>query len=144
MGGTSNSVGFGWPHSNPRILLQNYCGKLNLNEEAQGLCQVAAPGWDLSLFSPLAGKVLGSDISPTAIAEASRINAHYPNVSCLVSDFFDHQFTDENRQRFKSVYDHTFFCAIKPTQRALWAKQMDRIVEPNGMIPAGYFPNDRL
>jgi methyl halide transferase len=130
----------GGPTPMLEYFLKNHCKKLQLQEKDIVFVPGCGSGWDLSLFSPLSGKVLGMDISSEAIAEATRNNGQFPNVTCQLGDFFKYPESGEHPKSFKLIYDHTFFCAIKPTQRKEWAKQMENLTEPHGMVLAVIFP----
>ena len=43
-------------------------------------------------------------------------------------------------QEFDLIWDHTFFCAIQPTDRARWGQQAARILKPAGQYAALVFP----
>lgn len=45
-----------------------------------------------------------------------------------------------HNQSFSFIFDYTFFCAIPPTQRKLWGKQMERLLTPQGKVLTLMFP----
>lgn len=38
------------------------------------------------------------------------------------------------------MYDHTFFCAIKPSLREQWGIEMNKIIKPKGLLLAVVYP----
>jgi len=43
-------------------------------------------------------------------------------------------------KRYVQVYDLTFFCALPPESRSMWAKRMKEIIEPGGELVTVVFP----
>lgn len=92
-------------------------------------------GYDLKLLANSFKRVIGLDISETAVAAARLENASHSNVTIERGDFFTHPHHD-----YDGVYDYTFFCAIDPKQRDAWAQKMKQLVRPSGLLMCIVFP----
>ena len=78
----------------------------------------------------------GVDIAPTAMQMAQdRTSAELTNVSFEVGDFL----SDTPSDPFDWVFEHTFFCAIQPEQRALYVDSGVRWLKPGGDYLAVYY-----
>ncbi|MBC8022512.1 MAG: methyltransferase domain-containing protein [Burkholderiales bacterium] len=99
--------------------------------------RVLVPGcgsaWDVRAFAEHGWDVLGIDFSPAAIDEARRIlGPHGPRVR--EADFF----TPIAEAPFEVVYERAFLCALPRRLWADWARRLEELVEPGGLV-AGYF-----
>ncbi|KAL5537574.1 hypothetical protein UlMin_046255 [Ulmus minor] len=77
--------------------------------------------------------LVGLDISDKAIHTTIKLSSSQPNASyfmCLKADFFTRHPTD----LFDFIFDYTFFCAIEPEMRSVWAQKMRDILKPNGEL----------
>ena len=85
-------------------------------------------------------QALGLELAPTAAArfetlrEGLGIGADQAAIE--VGDFFSY----EPEQPFDVIWDYTFLCAIEPAERQAWARQMDRLLAPNGELYTLIFP----
>ncbi|KAJ3066278.1 hypothetical protein HDU98_010407 [Podochytrium sp. JEL0797] len=98
-------------------------------------------GYDLVAFAQKPGvHVVGLDISETGIAEArkelAKANLSTDRAEALLINFFEVK-PDE---LFNVVFDHTFLCAIHPSQRPAWSAQMAALTAPNGHLICLMFP----
>jgi cyclopropane fatty-acyl-phospholipid synthase-like methyltransferase len=93
-------------------------------------------GYDLALLAKYYDRVTGVDISQTAVNSALSILPEdlRDGVSIQRGDFF------KLTHRYDAVFDYTFFCAIEPAMRDVWAQTMTRIIKPNGLLIAVVFP----
>ncbi|KEF51061.1 uncharacterized protein A1O9_12877 [Exophiala aquamarina CBS 119918] len=68
------------------------------------------------------------------------------NVKFVVGDFFKSDWVGECQQEkstlkgFDLIYDYTFLCAIPPTMRQAWARQMQELLSPTGILICLEFP----
>ncbi|KAL5560857.1 hypothetical protein UlMin_030604 [Ulmus minor] len=77
--------------------------------------------------------LVGLDISDKAIHTTIKLSSSQPNASyfmCLKADFFTWHPTD----LFDFIFDYTFFCAIEPEMRSVWAQEMRDILKPDGEL----------
>ncbi|KAJ3075321.1 hypothetical protein HDU98_008569 [Podochytrium sp. JEL0797] len=98
-------------------------------------------GYDLVAFAQKPGlHVVGLDISATGIEEAkkelARSHLSTDRAEALLMDFFEFKPTEP----FDVVYDHTFLCAIHPTQRLDWSNKMASLTAKNGHLICYMFP----
>ncbi|KAG6875013.1 hypothetical protein C0992_005555 [Termitomyces sp. T32_za158] len=111
-------------------------GVINFPRHGQALVPGCGMGYDtIYLASALNLKVLGTDVSETAIerARAHLATNNIPppgEVSFEAGDFFSFKSED----KFDVVYDYTFFVAIPPKRRVEWAQQMISLVKPGGYL----------
>uniref|UniRef100_A0A1J3ERK7 Putative thiol methyltransferase 2 n=1 Tax=Noccaea caerulescens TaxID=107243 RepID=A0A1J3ERK7_NOCCA len=100
-------------------------------------------GYDVVEMASPDRYVVGLDLSKTAIDQSTKLFASLPNAkhfSFLAEDFF----TWEPAEKFDLIFDYTFFCAIEPSMRPLWAEQMDKLLNPGGELLTLMFPLNEL
>lgn len=85
-------------------------------------------GHDVRALAAAGAEVVGIDLSPHAI-EVAESFPKQANEKFLAADFFTWQ-----EQQFDMVWEHTFFCAIEPSNRSAYAKQMSELVTPGGHL----------
>lgn len=83
-------------------------------------------------------RVVGLDISPTAVAMASEIPT-IGNELFQYGDLFD--LGDEYRAAFDWVWEHTCFCAIDPVLRNSYVAGVKRALKPGGSFLAVFYLN---
>ena len=99
-----------------------------------------------------ATRVLGVDVSPTAVARGAALVAADVEAAELAregrlelreADFFTMPVL-RSAPRFAAVFDYTFLSALPPTgsARAQWADSCARLLEPGGEVVAIVFPVD--
>ncbi|KAL5583073.1 hypothetical protein UlMin_015515 [Ulmus minor] len=77
--------------------------------------------------------LVGLDISEKAIHTAIKLSSSQSNASyftCLKAKNFTWHPTD----LFDFIFDYTFFYAIKPKMRLVWAQKMKDIFKPDGEL----------
>ena len=125
-----------WDLQGPTPILQWFLreNKLDL-KSGPVLVPGCGSGWDLGLLKKTfaASRVVGMDISEEAVTTCKQNNA---NCTVLSGDFFAHK-PDEP---YSLVYDHTFFCALKPAMRSQWGQQMSRLISEDGYLLAVVYP----
>jgi len=100
-------------------------------------------GYDVVEMASPDRYVVGLDLSKTAVDQSTKLFASLPNAqhfSFLAEDFF----TWEPAEKFDLIFDYTFFCAIEPSMRPLWAEQMDKLLNPGGELLTLMFPLNEL
>jgi methyl halide transferase len=104
-------------------------------------------GYDVVLLASPERVAVGLDISEVAIAAAEAMYGALPedekkppraSVVFQAQSFFD--LPEDAESRFDFVYDYTFFCALDPSIRPLWAEKMAAIVTPGGELCTVIFP----
>jgi len=93
-------------------------------------------GHDVRLLAEAGTEPLGFDISPYAIDKANS----FPRVSrerYEVGDFFSLGETYEGK--FNWIFEHTFLCAIDPSQRSDYVRTALRLLSENGYLAAIFF-----
>ncbi|TFK16446.1 S-adenosyl-L-methionine-dependent methyltransferase [Coprinopsis marcescibilis] len=101
-------------------------------------------GYDvLYLANALGVQAFGMDISETAIEAATRYRdasslPGHKNANFIKDDFFRYKVVDD--ERFDLIVDHTFFCAIHPSQRVTWGKKMAELIKPGGFLITNAYP----
>lgn len=89
------------------------------------------------------GKVVGLDISETAIKVAKRNidavldgEAQQQGISLITANFFEWA----PQESFNFVFDYLFFSALDPPMRALWGASMKRLIPIGGTLLTVIFP----
>jgi methyl halide transferase len=68
------------------------------------------------------------DIAPLLVAELQKRFANEPGIEVIAGDFFDH------RGEYDLILEQTFFCAIDPALRPVYAQQMHQLLAPGGKL----------
>ncbi|KAF4616903.1 hypothetical protein D9613_008747 [Agrocybe pediades] len=118
---------------------------LDLPRSGRALIPGCGSGYDPIYLSLALGlDCLGLEIADTAIKRATdlinKAKETNPNLKASISnqDFFT--FEPSENERFDLIYDHTFFCAIPPSWRKDWGKQMAKLVKPGGYLITIVYP----
>lgn len=82
------------------------------------------------------------DIAKTALTNIKKRVSSFPENNLLLSDFFTLHKTHPELQ-FDLIVEQTFFCAIPPSQRIAYAKQVHKLLKPKGKL-IGVLFNDAL
>eukprot|EP00288_Rhodomonas_lens_P008063 CAMPEP_0177737296 /NCGR_PEP_ID=MMETSP0484_2-20121128/25808_1 /TAXON_ID=354590 /ORGANISM="Rhodomonas lens, Strain RHODO" /LENGTH=213 /DNA_ID=CAMNT_0019251065 /DNA_START=97 /DNA_END=738 /DNA_ORIENTATION=- len=107
-------------------------------------CRMLVPGCGRGYDVVAAAKVnfdaLGLDIAPTAVKAAEE----YRDAQGALSGKAEFSTTDffklPESGAFDLVFDYTFLCAIDPSTRDAWAKNMKRLIKPGGELVTLIFP----
>ncbi len=81
--------------------------------------------------------VTAVDISPEAIHRAKSKYGHIANLKFLQADLF--QLPSEMNQSFDLIFEHTCYCAIKPSRRNELVRTWRRLLSDNGFILGVFF-----
>ncbi|CAA0833330.1 Probable thiol methyltransferase 2 [Striga hermonthica] len=98
-------------------------------------------GHDVVAIACAERHVVGIDISDNAINKAAELSSRSPNAehfTFLKTDFF----TWCPTELFDLIFDYTFFCAIEPKLRSLWATKVNDLLKPDGELITLMFPID--
>lgn len=104
-------------------------------------------GYDVNALAKQADRVvLGIDIAENAIQAAwdwyhsvpSDERAPLSNVDFKSINFFD--LSIEEKDTFDFIYDYTFLCALNPSLREAWGRQMANLTKPGGVLMTLIFP----
>ncbi|KAF8156640.1 S-adenosyl-L-methionine-dependent methyltransferase [Crassisporium funariophilum] len=127
-------------------------GIMKFSKEGRALVPGCGSGTDLVYIASTSGlTTLGVEVSETAvraanerlklgcrhIEESKKANPKI-NASVNIVDFFQLETSDE--EKFDLIFDHTFFCAIPPSLRNDWGRQMARLIKPGGYLVTIVFP----
>ncbi len=98
--------------------------------------------YDLAALASPDRHVTGVDIAPTAVEEARKfLQAAVPEkadyYTVKEADFFG---LEEERGKMAFIFDYTFLCALPPSLRGEWAKQMAALLRPGGELFCLQFP----
>ena len=72
------------------------------------------------------------DISPVLTAELTKKFNHQP-IKIITADFFEHE------GQYDLILEQTFFCALHPSQREAYTKQMHQLLKPGGRLAGVLF-----
>ena len=104
-------------------------------------------GYDVYALAADDRVVIGMELAQKA-ADAARELDHAKfscesacptNAKFEVGNFFDIKPSNEE-EKFDFVYDYTFLCALDPSVRTDWAKQMSSIIKKDGVLMTLVFP----
>lgn len=109
--------------------------------EGRALVPGCGRGYDVALLASPTRFVVGLEYSPTAAASAREYIAAFHSEKlpyCRIDegDFFAYA----PAEPFDFIYDYTFFCALPPTMRPSWGKQMSALLAPTGTLLTLQFP----
>eukprot|EP00960_Hanusia_phi_P043699 756207-Hanusia_phi.AAC.5 len=98
-------------------------------------------GYDVFEFARFGYTALGIDLSTTAVQEATKLRDEIMTKEKLPGDtsfslqnFYDLQ---PPKDGFDVIWDYTFLCAMPPELREKWAKNMRRLIAPEGELVTG-------
>ena len=105
--------------------------------------RVAVPGCgrghDLKVFTELGMEVTGFDVVPDAAAEARKLlKLNRVSGEVLCRDVLG--LSPEFDGSFDLVYDYTCFCALRPQLRGAYARTLESILRPKGLLLILAFP----
>lgn len=98
-------------------------------------------GNDAAYFAELGHLVTAVDFSEEAISQAKNKYSHLKNIKWSVADAF--QLPSDFRQSFDLVIEHTFYCAVPPTQREKVVKVWLQALAPGGHLLGVFFAMDK-
>jgi SAM-dependent methyltransferase len=103
------------------------------------LGSVAVPGCgygydlaEIALRCPSVGELIGFDLAPAAVTQATAHLAQESRAKVMVADIFS--LGSEWRGQFDWVWEHTCFCAIDPADRPQYVRSMAELLKPSGRL----------
>lgn len=88
-----------------------------------------------------AARVVGLDLSPTAVEDARARLADHPQVEIVCADLFD--LPDAFHGAFDAVFEHTCFCAIPRDRRDDYVRAVADALRPGGVLLALFYLTPR-
>lgn len=99
------------------------------NKDLKILIPGVGSGYELAyLYNNGFKNVFGLDISNEPINVFKTKNPHFPENQLIVDDFFNHN------QTYDLIIEQTFFCALIPELRPLYATKMNELLNNNGKL----------
>lgn len=98
-------------------------------------------GHDAAFFAEAGHIVTGIDFSPEAIKQAENSYGHLSNLDLRCEDAF--KLSQGFAQQFDIIFEHTFYCAIRPEKRNDLIKLWRKLLAPRGHILGFFFARDR-
>lgn len=126
----------GWDLQGPTPALVDSLPQLKIMKASVAVLGAGA-GHDAAYLAKLGHVVTAFDISEQAIARAK---AQYPeseNLKYVLCDALN--IPDQYAGQFDLVFEHTFFCAIDPTQRSQAVKSYRRLLHEEGHLLGVFF-----
>lgn len=129
----------GWETNVPAPALANRIDSLRL-PKSRVLVLGCGSGEDAALFARHGHVVTALDFSPEAIARAKK---KFPdlNITWIEGDAF--KLRDEWVASFDIVFEHTFYCAIRPERRNELADLWRKYLTPGGFLIGVFFTMEK-
>lgn len=96
--------------------------------ESRVLVPGCGSGHDVRALAAAGARVVGLDLSPTAI-EVARSFPRVADESYVCGSLFDWEDSP-----FDAIWEHTCFCAIDPSSRGRYAEAVARLIRPGGFL----------
>ncbi len=127
----------GGPH--PELLLRLSEGAPELSPPPGGRALVpgCGRGWDAIALAKSGWEVLAVDIVQELEKDLS------PTLSQLGGEFRQGNALESQTDAFELIFDHTFFCALPPGNRADWGRMVKNCLAPGGFLVSIVFPVNR-
>ncbi|EKX52828.1 hypothetical protein GUITHDRAFT_64740 [Guillardia theta CCMP2712] len=121
------------------------CSHANSYEYVQqALVPGCGRGYDVFEFARFGYTALGIDLSTTAVHEATKLKDEISakeklpgDASFSLQNFYELQ---PPKEGFDIIWDYTFLCAMPPEFREKWAKNMRRLIAPDGELVTLIYP----
>ncbi len=94
-------------------------------------------GHDVKVLAAHGCQVTGLDIAPEALALAQRSESNHHNIQWLLGNFFDPNLP--KAKLYKTIWEHTCFCAIEPDLREDYVQSAWNLLEANGKLIGIFF-----
>ena len=126
----------GWDLEKPLPSLVDVIPQLKILKQRVAVMGAGA-GHDAHYLSTLGHLVTAFDISSEAIDKAKSLYPESDNLKYVQMDLLN---PDENQfKRFDLIFEHTFFCAIDPSQREQAIKSYRRLLDEEGHLLASLY-----
>ncbi len=134
LGATPWDLGRAHPELETRLALDP---SLGLGVVGTALVPGAGTGHDAAALAQAGWRVTAIDIAP-AVEPALLRRLQADNGSVEIGDSLD-----LDADAFDLVFDHTFFCAIDPSERGRFGEMVDRVLGRSGSLISIVFPIGR-
>jgi len=126
-----------WDHGAPAPGLEDFLAAWPADEARQGAVLVpgCGRGHDARAWASAGFDVLGLDLAPTAVSEASAIPGATTRLRFRTGDFLE----DPPGDPVDWLFEHTLFCAIPPDRRDAYVRSAARWVRPGGHLLAIHY-----
>ncbi len=122
-----------WDAGNITTPIKEYVDQLT-KKELKILIPGVGNGYELQyLYANGFKNVYGLDISEEPIANFKKNNPDFPEDQLIVDDFFKHD------NEYDLIIEQTFFCALNPELRPLYATKMNNLLKENGTLAGVLF-----
>lgn len=122
-----------WDAGNITTPIKEYVDQLT-KKELKILIPGVGNGYELQyLYANGFKNVYGLDISEEPIANFKKNNPDFPEDQLIVDDFFKHD------NEYDLIIEQTFFCALNPELRPLYATKMNNLLKENGTLTGVLF-----
>lgn len=122
-----------WDAGNITTPIKEYVDQLT-KKELKILIPGVGNGYELQyLYANGFKNVYGLDISEEPIANFKKNNPDFLEDQLIVDDFFKHD------NEYDLIIEQTFFCALNPELRPLYATKMNNLLKENGTLAGVLF-----
>ena len=109
----------------------------------QVLIPGAGRGHDAIAMAKAEQEVSAVDFSETALNSLlAKAAEEKVTVTCFREDFFALPKQSYHKERYDTLLEYTFFCAIDPGLRAAYANAAAALLKPGGFLVGLFFPTD--
>jgi SAM-dependent methyltransferase len=136
----TNGQAPGWELEQPTPALTHVLPQLKIPKGRWAVLG-SGTGNDAAHLASQGHLVTSVDISPLAIERAQKKYANLGSARWVQADAF--KWAQKNRGEFDYVFEHTFFCAVDPIQRANVVNVWRQLLAPGGHLLAVFFVMDR-
>jgi hypothetical protein len=128
-----------WDFGEPAKILVALFNSNEFGDSGKALVPGCGQGHDVSFIGSFKNwSCTGLDVSETAVETACKTRDSR-NVSPLRAEFVNGDFFTFEGQ-FDLLFDHTFLCALLPSMRLSWSKQMAKLVKKGGFLLTYMYP----
>lgn len=107
-------------------------------KEGRVLVPGAGKGHDAAEWAKRGYETVAVDFAQSAFESLSRYAEMYHNLSIMKMDIFD--LSPRSTELFDIVFEYTCFCAIHPGRRDEYFEIWHKMIKPNGVVIALFFP----
>lgn len=129
-----------WDLAEPALALKTMLPRLKL-PKSRVLVLGCGEGHDAAFFAEAGHKVTAVDISPEALRRGKKHYGHLKNLEFIEKDVF--KLGKEFDNSFDMVFEHTCFCAIKPSRRNELVKVWNRSLVETGSLLGVFFATEK-
>ena len=126
-----------WDLGGPTPVFQRLAGS-GMFPPGRMLVLGAGTGHDARLFARHGFQVTAVDFAPGAVAAMTALSDPLAPVDIRQADLFE--LPAEFDQAFDTVLEYVCFCAIDPAKRPDYARAVDGVLRPGGLVLALAFP----